>query len=294
MTYGSPQNLPPYGQPPQQGSRNRGLLIAVVVLLVAVIVLAVALVLSLDSNDESLAEQATIDTSSAEGADSGGASGTDSGTAENQDGEATADETFPEEVADPTTAATQNITDPDVMAAEIHRDPNDPYALGDPDADIVIVKYADFRCGYCALWHHEVFPSLEPLIESGQVRFEYRDLPVLGDSSVFASSAARAAGNQGKYWEYSDALYTDTYEGVNPSYDLAYFVSVAEEVGVPDLDLFSEEMQSTEILQEIMDSREHGLNLGLTGTPAFIINDTVVPGYVEEPQFMEIVDSKLP
>lgn len=284
MTYGSPQ-FPPSGYQPS--SRNRGLLITIVVLLVAVVALAIGLIIALSGDAETPAseELTVLETQAASEQETPGPL---------PESTATEDSTPTEKESPEAFVPAESIEDPDVMAAQIHRDPDDPYALGDPDADVVIVEYADYLCTFCARWHVEVFPSLEPLIESGEVRFEYRDFPVLGDASIISAAAARAAGNQGKFWEYSDALYQDTHEGSVARYDLRYFENLAGEVGIEDIAQFSADLQSNEILTAVLTARHDVANLSLTGTPAFIVGDQFVPGFLDADQFMAIVNAQLP
>ncbi|AZQ77565.1 hypothetical protein EJ997_09680 [Flaviflexus ciconiae] len=299
MSTSSPQFQTPGQQP---DSKNRGLLITIIILLLVIIGLAIALILTISGDDDSSAGQShetiqaeTIEPDVTLGSD-GGADSDASKTASDSDAATDPAETPTATVAPlPTEDATSGtVEDPDALLAEHQRDSEDPYALGDVDADIVVVQYADYRCGYCALWHVEVFEALEPYIESGQVRFEYRDHPVLGDASIYASAAARAAENQGLFWEYGDALYEDTYNGTSPAYDLAYFESVAERVGVEDIEQFSADLQDVETLEAVLDSRQHNLELGVTGTPSFIIEDVFVPGALDEEAFIQVVESKLP
>lgn len=263
---------------------NRGLVTAISVLIVAVIALAIGLVLALGGDDgepEASESTTTLDqvpSAAPPPADSPG----QGGAQPPRDGTGRAP-------SDPLDAESSQ----ELLLQQATRDPNDRYARGDVDAEIVIVQYADYRCWYCAQWHVEVSQALEPYIESGQVRIEYRDHPVRGDASVYAALAARAAGEQERFWEYRDALYEDVYDEANPAYDGAYFEDVAERVGVPDIDAFRAAMTSADSLAEIMTSREQALALGVTGTPTFIVHDTLVPGALPEEQFLELVESRL-
>lgn len=274
--------------PEAESPRSRGLLITVIILLVAVVALAVALVIALTGNDDADAPDAPIIgvTDPAPTAPGDGSADVSPDTAP------PAPQPPPE--ATPTGPSEAELEESrQVLLGEQHRDPDDRYALGDVDAEIVIVQYADYRCGYCAQWHVEVSDALDPYIESGQVRFEYRDHPVLGDASVYAALAARAAGNQDLFWEYGDALYQDAYNGVGPRYDGTYFIEVAERVGVEDIDAFTADLTDGDAYTEIMASRSRALALGISGTPTFIVHDTLVPGALDEEQFLALVESKL-
>lgn len=275
--------------PEAESPRSRGLLITVIVLLIAVIALAVALVITLTGDDEANAPDAPII-----GATDPAPTAPGDGSADDDSADMSPPAPQPPAEAAPTGPSEPELEESrQVLLSEQHRDPDDRYALGDVDADIVIVQYADYRCGYCAQWHVEVSDALEPYIESGQVRFEYRDHPVLGDASVYAALAARAAGNQGLFWEYGDALYQDAYNGVGAQYDGAYFIEVAERVGVEDIDAFTADLTDGDAYTEIMESRSRALALGITGTPTFIVHDTLVPGAIDEEQFLALVESRL-
>jgi protein-disulfide isomerase len=81
-------------------------------------------------------------------------------------------------------------------------DPAAPVA-GNPNGDVTIVEFFDYRCPYCK----QVQPSIRELLGSDkQIRFVYKEFPVLGKESVFAGKAALAAARQGKYEPFHNAL----------------------------------------------------------------------------------------
>ena len=138
----------------------------IIILLLVIIGLAIALILTISGDDDSAGQShetiqaETIEPDSTLGSD-GGADSDASKTASDSDA-ATHPAILTATVAPlPTEDATSGtVEDPDALLAEHQRDSEDPYALGDVDADIVVVQYADYRCGYCALWHVEVFELL--------------------------------------------------------------------------------------------------------------------------------------
>ncbi|MGC1208841.1 MAG: hypothetical protein WA880_12880 [Ornithinimicrobium sp.] len=72
-------------------------------------------------------------------------------------------------------------------------------------------------------------------IEDGTLLIEYRDIATLGDDSLNASIGARAAGEQGLYWEYHAALVEETANGDHPTMPTDKLLELAEQVGVPNL-----------------------------------------------------------
>lgn len=268
--------------PGPSGGSRRGLIIAVVVLLLAVIGLAIALILTLTDRDGDPHAGPTPTVSA-------GPTTTGSPT-EDQAGEGQQPQAPDSPLKYPDSLAP--------LAAEQHRDADDPYAFGSVDADIVIVEYADYRCGYCALWATTVKPALKEHIEDGRVRLEFRDMPVLGEESVTASVAARAAGQQGKFAEYQEALFSRTAEAAtsgagHPSFDEDSLIEVASEVGVADMDAFRKALGSEEIRAEVLALREHNAQLGISGTPFFIVYDGFLSGFLPAEQFVPLVDEQV-
>lgn len=166
-----------------------------------------------------------------------------------------------------------------LMRAEPRRVEGDPYAKGDTDAPVVLIEFADYRCPFCAQHTQEVSPMLGKYIEDGTLRVEWRDLPVFGEDSVHIHHAARAAGRQGLFWEYHDAVFAATPLQGHREWSDAELREVAEQVGIPDLDKWEADRASEEISAEVEADRAHAANdLGITGTPAFILGDVYIPG----------------
>ena len=86
--------------------------------------------------------------------------------------------------------------------------PQDGIALGDPDAPLTVVEYADLQCPYCATWSRDVLPTVvEKYVRSGRVRLEFRGLTFVGPDSDKALRAALTAGEQDRLWDAVHALY---------------------------------------------------------------------------------------
>ena len=84
----------------------------------------------------------------------------------------------------------------------------DDFILGDKNAKIVIVEYADYQCPFCGKFFTEtVEPLVKNYVDTGKVAFVYRDFAFLGSESQKSAEAARCANDQGKYWEYHNYLF---------------------------------------------------------------------------------------
>jgi protein-disulfide isomerase len=103
---------------------------------------------------------------------------------------------------------------PAAAAAPAARDPllrgiaQDGIALGNPDAPVTVVEYADLQCPYCAQWAREAFPAIvRDYVRTGRVRFVFRGLAFIGPDSETALRAALAAGEQDRLWDVVHALF---------------------------------------------------------------------------------------
>ena len=115
---------------------------------------------------------------------------------------------------------------------------------------------------------------MEEYVENGTLRVEWRDFPYLGQESLNAAVAARAAQEQGKFWEYHELLYR------NPSggFSVEKLLGLANEAGL-DVERFEEDLSSPDRYTKVVaeDFRE-GQERGISGTPTFVINGQVIAG----------------
>ncbi len=142
---------------------------------------------------------------------------------------------------------------------------------GNPDAAVKLVEYSDFQCPACAQFHPYIIEIMDAY--GDQLSFEYRHFP-LTQIHPFAEPAARAAeaaGQQGKFFEYHDLLFTNqtTWSASgNPS---QYFLQYAEELGL-DIEQFTRQQRSSLLSERIRSQFSEARNLGFTGTPSFTLN----------------------
>ena len=114
---------------------------------------------------------------------------------------------------------------------------------------------------------------MQEYVEGGTLRFEWRDFPYLGQESLNAAVAARAAQEQGKFWEYHDLLYRNQPGGF-PDEKL---VGLAREAGL-DAERFEVDLASGEYEQFVTSDFREGQQRGISGTPTFVINGRVLAG----------------
>ena len=110
-------------------------------------------------------------------------------------------------------------------------------------------------------------------VESGTLRIEWRDFPYFGQGSLDAAVAARAAQEQGRFWEYHDLLYENQAGG----FPREKLVELAREVGL-DVEGFEADLASREYEQTVIEDFREGQQRGISGTPTFVINGKVLAG----------------
>jgi protein-disulfide isomerase len=138
---------------------------------------------------------------------------------------------------------------------------------GDRGARVAIIEYADFECPYCGEYERKTFPQiLTDYIESGKVKYFYRDLPLpMHARALPAARAARCAGEQGKYWEMHDSLFAKQNALSAPA-----LLDHAQTLGL-DTAKFTECQSSDKYTAEIQRSVSEAQKMGIEGTPTFFL-----------------------
>jgi protein-disulfide isomerase len=186
----------------------------------------------------------------------------------------------PEVVLDALKAAQQQA---DAQAAEQSRrmistkqkelqDSPDDLVQGNPKGDVTLVEFFDYRCPYCK----QVAPSLDALLkEDGKLRIVYKEFPILGEASVYATRVALAAKKQGKYAAFHRAMMTTKGDIGDET-----VLNVATSLGL-DISKIKADMSAPEIDKLIDQNYALADALNIQGTPAIIVGDTLIPGAVD-------------
>lgn len=173
------------------------------------------------------------------------------------------------------------------------RDANDPTAVGDIDAPITMVSYSDFQCGYCAKWANDSLPTLiEQYVDAGKMRIEYRDIMFFGENSRQSAELAIAAGKQDKYQEFHDMLFADGATAKNADFSADGIKAMAKTIGV-DHQQFVSDAASDETKALVQKNHDEATNLGVTGTPTFLVNGSPLVGAQPLEAFVQVIDAEL-
>jgi protein-disulfide isomerase len=169
-----------------------------------------------------------------------------------------------------------------VNADDLFHDPNS-WVGGNPDGDITVVEFMDYRCGYCRKAHDEVN---ELLSSDGNIRFIRKEFPILGPDSITSSKFALAvkliAGDE-SYQSASEALIT-----LKSSPEDAVLRRLANTLDV-DADAVMAKMDSPEVEAIIDANHLLGQRLQINGTPTFVFQDQMLRGYVPLPGMRAVV-----
>lgn len=189
------------------------------------------------------------------------------------------------------TSQEQAGSDPEGQGSGIpRRDEGDPLAMGEVDAPVVLIEYADFRCPFCGVFARETLPELEEYVDDGTLRIEWRDFPVFGEQSFVAARAARAAGAQDHFWEFYETIFANAPERGHPDLTADKLVAYAQEAGVPDIAKFKQDMDDRSFDKAIKTDRQEAITLGMTGTPGFVIGDQIVMGAQPSSVFLDQIE----
>lgn len=157
---------------------------------------------------------------------------------------------------------------------------------GNPEGDVTMVEFFDYRCGYC----RRAFPEVNDLLETdGNIRFIAKEFPILGEQSLLASRFAIATRNVAGdevYHDVHDALMTMRADVTEPA-----LRRLAEEFDL-DADAIFDAMSAPEVDAEIKANHELAQTLGISGTPTFVVGDQMVRGYLPLDQMMQVVDQE--
>lgn len=162
----------------------------------------------------------------------------------------------------------------------IYKNPMTAYS-GNAKGDVTLVEFFDYQCGYCK----QVTSSIIKLIKKDpMLRVAWKELPVLGENSFIAATAAMASQKQDKYLEFHVAL-------MNSRGKLNYqtIMQVAKRVGI-DTKKLKKDMANPEIRIYLDETAKLAKSLSIKGTPGFIIGENIVPGAASYDQLKNFIE----
>ena len=155
---------------------------------------------------------------------------------------------------------------------------------------LTIVEYSDFQCPYCSMLGPELNALVEKYPDDVQVVFRHFPLPSHALAPA-AAQAAEAAGSQGKFWEMHDILFAKqaTWSGMDAAQFNTWLVEQARELELDEAK-FTTDLNSEAIVKKVKDAQEHGINIGIPGTPFLTLNGQIYQGPRDQASFETILN----
>lgn len=181
----------------------------------------------------------------------------------------------------PSWAATADASDDVLSEGAVLRDPDIPVA-GNANGDVTIVEYFDYNCPYC----RKLAPELSQVVfDDGKVRMVFKDWPILGPVSVYASKMALATKYQNKFVEAHEAM-MNTSSRLTESRIREMLTEAKIDVDRATRDL---ETHGADIDRVLKRNDEQAKAFGFSGTPSFIVGKFRVPGILTMAQFDQAI-----
>ncbi|HZZ99594.1 MAG TPA: DsbA family protein [Candidatus Paceibacterota bacterium] len=169
---------------------------------------------------------------------------------------------------------------------------NAPY-LGKSDAPVTVVEFADFQCPFCEMYFQNNEPSImKDYVDTGKVKFVWKDYAFLGQESTWAAEAARCANDQGKFWPYHDYLYNHQGSENSGTFTKAKLEGFAAKLGL-NTSSFNSCLESDKYATAVQQDTQYGSSIGVTGTPATFVDGNLISGAVPYVQIKSAIDAAL-
>lgn len=170
------------------------------------------------------------------------------------------------------------------------------FVIGNPEAKVTVVDFSNYLCSHCRDHANEVFPLIKrDYIDTGKIRYVFRDFPFGGQENVIrAGEAAACAADHNLYVEYHEALFRAQMQWAGLSGEALdnYFTDLAGQIGIAPA-TFAQCLKSGSKRAGVLADQKLATDLGLTGTPSFIVNGETYTGQRPYDSWREILDKAL-
>lgn len=174
-------------------------------------------------------------------------------------------------------------------------------ALGNSNAKVTVVEFADYRCPFCEQFFTDSYPQIKKdYIDTGKIKFAFRDFPFLpnpasdptDNESANSANAARCANEQGKFWDYHDYLYSHQGSEDSTTFSKDNLKKFAVSLGL-NADQFNQCIDSNKYAQAVTDDLNAGKGYGVNGTPTIFINGVEIVGAEPYSVFQQVIDQEI-
>ena len=160
---------------------------------------------------------------------------------------------------------------------------DNPMIIGNSNASKTIFEFVDYNCGYCLKFHDQVLSVLK---EDQNTKLVIMQMPILGESSIIFSKIAIAASFQNKFEEVHNYLYSSDRK--------SKMADILGDLFLMNIDIaqLEKDMTSEKVSKVILSHEQFVNDFKFNGTPAIIIGETIIPGYVEKDKIIEILENE--
>ena len=160
---------------------------------------------------------------------------------------------------------------------------DNPMMIGNKNATKIIYEFVDYNCGYCLKFHQQV---LSVLNEDQNTKLVIMQMPILGENSIIFSKIAVAASFQNKFEEVHNYLYSSDRK--------SKMADILGDLFLMNIDIaqLEKDMNSEEVSKVILSHEQFVNDFKFNGTPAIIIGETIIPGYIEKNKIIEILENE--
>lgn len=154
----------------------------------------------------------------------------------------------------------------------------DGRAIGATDAPVTLDVWADFQCPGCGIFTRATEARIvREFVANGKLRLVFHDYAFIGQESIDAAVAARAADAQGAFWPYHDWLFANQAGENKGAFRRDVLVEIAKQVGL-DVNAFEAALDDPDLLAAVRTETTSGADVPVNATPTLVIGDQVIEG----------------
>jgi protein-disulfide isomerase len=166
-------------------------------------------------------------------------------------------------------------------------------SLGEANAPVTVVEYADYQCPYCKVFAQGAQQQLiQNYVDTGQVRFVFQNFTFIGQESFSAAEAAQCAADQGQFWAYHDLLFEKQGAENSGVFTVANLKQYAVDLGLDSAE-FDPCLDSNRYLSLVQQQTAEAQRLGLTSTPSVLVDGKLVRNGSQYDVLQAAVDTAL-
>lgn len=169
----------------------------------------------------------------------------------------------------------------------------DANVLGDKNAKVSIIEYADFQCPFCGRHHAQVAPGIvDEYVKTGKASYVFKHLAFLGSESVYAAVASECAADQGKFWEFHDYLFEHQKGENEGAFTKDNLIGFGKGLGL-EMTQFEKCVRGDETIARVQTDSQEAQKFGVSSTPTFFVNGKPLVGLTSPDEFKTAIEQAL-